>query len=98
MKPEQSVERYLCKRIKQHDGYCLKLLPVGCVGVPDRLCVLPDGRCIFCELKAENGKLSPIQIAVHAKLRKMNQQVYVLWSCADVDWFIDEVVENNVLF
>lgn len=94
MKPEQAVEKYLCKRIKEHDGYCIKLLPLGLVGIPDRLCILPDGRCIFVELKTESGKLSPIQIAVHMRLRKMHQQVYVLWSCDDVDWFIDEVVEK----
>lgn len=98
MKPEQAVEKYLCKRIKEHDGYCVKLVPASLVGVPDRLVILQDGRNIYVELKTEEGKLSQIQIAVHMRLRKMHQQVYVLWSFEDVDWFIDEVVENISLW
>lgn len=88
LKSEQAIERYLCRRVKENGGMCIKL--VGYNGIPDRLVILPYGGCIFIELKADGGHLSPIQIAVQRHLNALQQVVYTLWSCEQVDEFISD--------
>lgn len=87
MNGEQAVERYLCRKVKEKHGICCKL--TGSNGIPDRLIITNDGRCIFVELKADGGRLSAVQEAVHYNLRSMKQEVYVLWSFEDVDILMD---------
>ena len=93
MKAEQAIERYLCRRVKEHDGLCIKM--VGTNGIPDRLVSTSDGQNVYVELKTDGGRLSPIQIAVHARLRRMKQRVYVLWTYEDVDGFIKEIFNGG---
>ena len=86
MKSEQAVEKYLCREVKDRGGMCIKL--TGYNGIPDRLVILPDGRCVFVELKADGGRVAPIQCAIHAKLRRMGQLVFILWDFSMVDGFV----------
>lgn len=93
MKSEQAVEKYLCRQVHDRGGMCVKL---NCYnGIPDRLVILPpgkdgkDGKCVFVELKADGGRVAPIQCAVHAKLRRMGQLVFILWDFSMVDSFIN---------
>ena len=88
MNNEQSVEKYLCRKIKEHGGICVKL--TGYNGIPDRLIIMPNGKCYFVELKAEGGKLSPVQIAVHYKMQMLGHEVYVLWNHAEVNNWIKQ--------
>ena len=41
---ESTVEKYLCKRIKEKKGLAMKLVSPGLAGVPDRIVLLPGGR------------------------------------------------------
>lgn len=97
MKSEQSIERYLCREVKRIGGMCIKL--VGMNGIPDRLVILPKGKSTngkiwFIELKTDGGKIAPIQLAVHMRLRKMGHNVAVLWSYQQVDEFIKSVLQE----
>ena len=83
---EKSVEQYLRKEMLKRGGRCIK--QTGETGIPDRLCLFPDGRHAFVEMKRPEGKLSPIQVAYHEQLRAMHQAVWVLWNYEDVDRFI----------
>lgn len=85
MKTEQAIERYLCNKVKNRGGMCVKL--VGFNGIPDRLVVM-NGKCVFVEMKAPNGRLSPVQIAVHKRLKALGHDVRVLWSYEEVDDFL----------
>ena len=85
MLPEQAIEKYLCRCVKEHGGMCVKM--VGVNGIPDRL-VIGNAECWFIELKAENGHLSPIQQAIHRRLRSMNQKVFTINSFEMVDRFV----------
>ena len=85
MHNEQPIERYLYRKIKERGGLCIKL--TGLAGIPDRLVILP-GRVVFVELKAEGGRLSPLQVAIQKKLAGLLQEVYTLWSYQDVDDFL----------
>lgn len=74
---ESSVEKYLKDKIEQYGGVCLKFNSASMRGVPDRICMLPNGRIFFVELKAKGKKPSPEQMRVHKLFRNMGQRVYV---------------------
>ena len=56
---EASIERKAGTYTTSCGGLLLKLM--GCTGIPDRLCILPNGRILFVEFKRSGGKLSPAQ-------------------------------------
>lgn len=57
--------------------WCLKLNPLGRVGLPDRLCVGPHKFILFVELKRLGKEPSPIQDWLHRGLRKFGFEVMV---------------------
>lgn len=92
MNLEKDVERRLRKGVEALGGRCMKLVSQGNNGVPDRLVLLPDGRCVFVELKRPKyGKLSPVQAAQQNRLASMGFDVRVLSNNLSVDAFIREV-------
>lgn len=89
---EKDVEQRLRKKVKALGGQCMKLVSQGNNGVPDRLVLLPGGRCVFVELKRPKyGKLSPVQVAQQNRLASMGFDVRVLSNNLSVDSFIHEV-------
>lgn len=50
------------------------------LGTPDFIIATDDGRTLYVEAKARNGKLSPAQNAMLAWLRKNQQECYVVSS------------------
>ena len=52
---EITVEEYLAQRVRELGGWAFKFAPVSFVGVPDRIVLLPGGRCGFLELKKPGG-------------------------------------------
>lgn len=85
MESERQIESYLRRRVLEHGGLCYKWVCPGQRGAPDRIVIFPDGRIVFTELKAEGGRLSPLQIAMHKRLAARGCNVCVLWSKQDVD-------------
>lgn len=71
--------------------HCYKVLPDNRIGMPDRLIVLPGGRCIWVELKTDNGKLSVVQQLRHKELRDAGQEVAVVWSKEEADRLAESV-------
>lgn len=96
MKPrENAVERYLVQRLDNIGITCLKFLPDNCVGMPDRLALLPDQRVVWIELKTQGGQLSEVQKYRHKLLTRTGHRVEVLWDTADVDRFVDSIVKAH---
>ena len=56
---EKHIERKLTDAIKSRDGMALK--QTGMAGIPDRLVLLPNGKCAFVELKASGEKPRKLQ-------------------------------------
>lgn len=96
---ESVIEEYLRDKVKLIGGKAYKFISPGNSGVPDRLVLLPGGRCIFVELKAQGKEATPRQLLQHKKLRALGFTVLVIDSKGKVDEFIktyEEVMENEV--
>lgn len=86
---EKQIESFLRAEIKKIDGVSFKFTSSGNAGVPDRICIMPDGRVYFVEIKSQQGKLSSLQQAQIQRLRKLRQTVFVIHSKADVIEFVN---------
>lgn len=93
---ESTIEKYLCKLIKEKKGLAMKLVSPGLAGVPDRIVLLPGGRLFFVELKAPGKEPRPLQKYTHSILKELGFKVFVISSKDEVKDFIDEVVSYGV--
>ncbi len=75
---ESEIEAWLVRGVKALGGVAYKFVSPGNVGVPDRLVVLPGGRVVFVELKAEGGRLSPMQDRQISRLQELGADVTVV--------------------
>ena len=83
---EESVETRLRKAVKARGGLCVKLNPVGVVGIPDRLVLLPGGVVAFVECKKpKNGRVARLQFWWRDKLVEMGFLHRFVWTKEDVD-------------
>lgn len=73
---ESELEARLVRGVKALGGRAYKFVSPGNVGVPDRLVLLPGGVVLFAELKAQRGRLHPIQSQQIRQLRQLGAQVY----------------------
>jgi len=62
--------------------------------VPDRLCILPEGRHFFVEVKATGKYPSPAQVREIKRLRNMEHPVWVIDSKQGVDHLIRVVLRE----
>lgn len=53
---EKAIEQKLVQAVKAKGGIAPKFVSPGFSGVPDRLILLPDGKCGFVEVKAPGEK------------------------------------------
>ncbi|OLN21890.1 hypothetical protein BTO30_12390 [Domibacillus antri] len=88
---ERDVESYLKTNIERIGGMCLKFVSPGKSGVPDRICLLPNGRQFFVELKAPGKKLTALQRKVKKQFMQLGHTVFVADCKKEVDEIIDYV-------
>ena len=81
---EKLIERKLVTIVKREGGVCPKFTSPGSAGWPDRLILLPGGKVAFAELKAPQGRLSPIQVQRHVQLRDLGFSVFVINDPAQI--------------
>lgn len=74
---EKYIEAKFCERVKGMGGIALKLLST-ITGLPDRLCLLPGGCLFFAELKSTKKTAQARQKLVHAQIRALGFEVYVI--------------------
>lgn len=75
---EKTLEKRFVKKIKENGGMAYKFTSPGCVGVPDRLVLMPGGKIFFIELKTQTGKLSISQERQIKKIRELGFSVYIV--------------------
>lgn len=88
---ESAVERRLTEMLRKRGALCLKFVSPGNPGVPDRIVLLPGGRVIFAELKAQGGQLGSLQERQIARMRGLGADVRVLKGVEQVRGFVEEV-------
>ena len=88
---ENQVEGYLHKRVVEAGGKTYKWVSPSCVGVPDRIVVMPGGEVYFVEVKALDGRLSFVQERRVWELIKLGANVHVLYGTEDVDLFMETI-------
>ena len=87
---EKNIEAHLVKSVRRIGGVAYKFTSPAHRGVADRVVCLPDGSTWFIELKAEGGRLSPLQKIFADEMARLNQNYCVLWSKVDVDTWIQQ--------
>lgn len=82
---EKSIERYLRTAVRERGGICLKYSNPGDVGYPDRLALMPGGRCIWFELKSKGKRPSKVQMARFKQMADIGHFVNVCDSKESID-------------
>lgn len=92
---ENVIERLLTVMVKKMGGKAVKFISPGLDGVPDRLVLLPGGRCGFVELKAPGKKMRPLQVKRKKQLENLGFSVYMIDEIEKIGGMLDEI-ENSV--
>ena len=71
-------------------GRAVKFMSPGFDGMPDRLVLLPGGKCGFVEVKAPGKKPRALQVVRHEMLKTWGFKVYV----ADAKEQIEEIIND----
>lgn len=88
---EKTLERRLAEAVKAMGGIALKFASPGFAGMPDRLVLLPGGKCGFVEVKQRGEKPRPLQEIRHGMLRRLGFKVYVLDCVGQIEEVLHEI-------
>lgn len=88
---ERDIEKRLVREIRRMGGEAYKWTSPGNDGVPDRIVMLPGGKLIFVELKADDGTLRPVQRVQIGRIRKLGQEVYVVRGMKGLEDFLERI-------
>ena len=88
---EKTLERKLKEAVKAMGGIAPKFVSPGFAGMPDRLVLLPDGKCGFVEVKRLGEKSRPLQETRHGMLRRLGYKVYVLDCAGQIPQILREI-------
>ncbi len=91
MGEERQIEMALQRQTKKRGGRAVKFISPGLDGVPDRLVLLPGGRCAFVELKAPGKKLRPLQEKRRIQLEALGFPVYCIDRTEMIGGVLDEI-------
>lgn len=92
---EHEIEVYLSSRCIEEGWMCVKFIPDHRAGFPDRLILLPGGKCIWCELKRpKGGRLSPLQTVQHQILRRHGQEVHIVKNKEEAEDLIEKIKQS----
>jgi hypothetical protein len=86
---EKFLERKLVEEVKRNKGWCIKLLCNHVIGLPDRLCLFPNSRALFAEVKTTGEKPRRSQELIHDRLRRLGFQVYIVDKPSIIQDIID---------
>jgi hypothetical protein len=87
---EKNLEKQLIDAVKSLNGWCIKLLSSHLTGLPDRMCLLPDGRIFFAEVKTTGMKPRRIQLHIHGKLKDLGFRVEIIDKSLQIKQLIKE--------
>jgi hypothetical protein len=88
---EKTLERKLVQAVKAAGGIAPKFTSPGFDGMPDRLVLLPDGKCGFAEVKRIDEKPRPLQVSRHGMLRRLGFKVFLLDRPEQINTILEEI-------
>lgn len=88
---EKEIEMQLVKAVKDQGGLAVKFISPGFDGMPDRLVLLPGGRCGFVEVKAPGKKPRALQRVRHKMLKALGFKAYVLDSIGMIQEILNDL-------
>lgn len=88
---EKTIEQKLVSAVRAKGGIAPKFVSPGFDGMPDRLVLLPDGKCGFVEVKAPGRKPRPLQETRIRLLRRLGFSVFVLDDESRIPQIISEI-------
>ena len=91
---ESVIEKKLRTEAKKHNGIAAKFVSPGLSGVPDRLLLLPGGKCTFVELKSPGKRLRPLQEKRKRQLESLGFQVYCIDDIEQIGGVLDAVLSS----
>ena len=97
MSMEREIEQYFVWTVQRMGGVTYKFRALNCKGVSDRIACLPNGQTWFVELKAPNGRLSPLQRKFAEDMRARNQNYITLWSKTEVDEWQRTITSSTLM-
>jgi len=89
---EKQIERKLCDEVKNRNGMCLK--QTGLAGIPDRLVLLPNGKCAFVELKAPGEKPRKLQQMRMKQLKKLGFKCFVIDGMEQIKPMLEVIADG----
>ena len=69
----------------------MKFMSPGFNGMPDRLVLLPGGKCGFVEVKAPGKKPRALQRVTHEMLKAWGFKVYVADAIGQIEEIINDI-------
>ncbi len=81
---ESEIEKKLVIHIKKLGGIAYKFSSPNRKSVPDRLCIMPNGRAFFVETKSTGKAPTLLQLHEHELLRSLGHTVLVIDNLEDV--------------
>lgn len=96
MTAERRLEAKLCVEAKKRGLLAIKLTSPNLAGVPDRLILCPDGKCVFVELKAEGKTMRPLQVHIARKIQALGHTVLTIDTDAKLSALMD-ALEGGVI-
>lgn len=94
---ERQIETGMRKQVEKMGGMFLKWVSPGNDGVPDRIAILPNGSIWFVELKADTGRVAPLQEYWKKQLTKMNCNAVIIRGKEEaILWCTERAVEIDI--
>lgn len=92
---EKDIEKYFVAQVKAKlGGRAIKLTSSGHRGLPDRFCVLPEGKVFFAEIKAPGRKPSQLQKLTIEMLNSLGHTAVVIDTKQRVDIMIAFILKE----
>jgi hypothetical protein len=92
---EAAIERSCCLYARKRGVRSVKLQG-GIVGEPDRIFLLPGGRCWLVEFKQPGGRVRPRQKLVHAEYEAIGHPVSVMSDRVGFKVVLDRKLQATV--
>ena len=88
---EIEIEMQLVRAVKKKGGRAVKFISPGFDGMPDRLVLLPGGKCGFEEVKAPGKRMRALQRVRHEMLKALGFKAYVLDAKEQIEEIINDI-------